>query len=138
MIIEFDENLVTGNDTIDTQHKELIDRIRQFVTSCENGEGQMKAVKMLEYLAEYTEFHFGQEEALQESVGYPELKQHQEKHEEFKKTLTELHEFLEDSEGPTEEFVRQVERNVVNWLFNHIKTFDRSVAEYIFMRESLA
>lgn len=138
MIIEFDENLVTGNDTIDTQHKELIDRIRQFVTSCENGDGQLKAVKMLEYLAEYTEFHFGQEEALQESVGYPELKQHQEKHGEFKKTLTELHEFLEDSEGPTEEFVRQVERNVVDWLFNHIKTFDRSVAEYIFMRESLA
>ena len=138
MIIEFDENLVTGNDTIDTQHKELIDRIRQFVTSCENGEGQLKAVKMLEYLAEYTEFHFGQEEDLQESVGYPELKQHQEKHGEFKKALAELHEFLEDSEGPTEEFVRQVERNVVDWLFNHIKTFDRSVAEYIFMRESLA
>ncbi len=26
--ITFDDNLVTGNKTIDTQHKELIDRIR--------------------------------------------------------------------------------------------------------------
>lgn len=138
MIIEFDDNLITGNDMIDTQHKELITRIRQFVTSCENGEGQRKAVTMLDYLEEYTNFHFGEEEKLQESVGYPELKQHQAKHAEFKNSLKELHEFLEDSEGPTEEFVRQVERNVVEWLFNHIKTFDRSVAEFIFMRDSLA
>lgn len=138
MIIEFDDNLITGNQMIDTQHKELIDRIRQFVTSCENGEGQVKAVKMLDYLEEYTDFHFGEEEKLQESVGYPELKQHQAKHGEFKNSLKELHEFLDDSEGPTEEFVRQVERNVVEWLFNHIKTFDRSVAEFIYMRDSLA
>ena len=26
--ITFDDNLVTGNETIDTQHKELIDRIQ--------------------------------------------------------------------------------------------------------------
>ncbi len=138
MIIAFDENLITGNDTIDNQHRELIDRIRQFVTSCESGEGRLKAVKMLDYLADYTDFHFGQEEQLQEQVGYPELKQHREKHAEFKKTLEELHEFLEESEGPTEEFMRQVERNVVDWLFGHIKTFDRSVAEFIYMRDSLA
>ena len=138
MIIAFDENLITGNETIDNQHRELIDRIRQFVTSCESGEGRLKAVKMLDYLADYTDFHFGQEEQLQEQVGYPELKQHREKHAEFKKTLEELHEFLEESEGPTEEFMRQVERNVVDWLFGHIKTFDRSVAEFIYMRDSLA
>ena len=138
MIIAFDENLITGNETIDNQHRELIDRIRQFVTSCESGEGRLKAVKMLDYLADYTDFHFGQEEQLQEQVGYPELKQHREKHAEFKKTLEELHEFLEESEGPIEEFMRQVERNVVDWLFGHIKTFDRSVAEFIYMRDSLA
>lgn len=33
--ITFDDNLVTGNDTIDTQHKELIDRIRNFAVFCE-------------------------------------------------------------------------------------------------------
>ena len=26
----------TGNETIDTQHKELIDRIQNFVTACQN------------------------------------------------------------------------------------------------------
>lgn len=136
MIITFDDNLITGNATIDQQHRELIDRIRQFVESCEQGDAKVKAIKMLDYLMDYTEFHFSQEEELQKKVNYPELKQHQEKHGEFKKTLKDLESFLEESEGPTEAFVKQVETNVVNWLFNHIKTFDRSVAEFIFIREN--
>ena len=36
--ITFDDNLVTGNKTIDTQHKELIDRIQNFVIACQNGD----------------------------------------------------------------------------------------------------
>ena len=31
--ITFDDNLITGNKTIDTQHKELIERIQNFVTA---------------------------------------------------------------------------------------------------------
>ena len=53
--ITFDDNLVTGNNTIDTQHKELIDRIRNFVVACQNGDSKVKAIKMLDYLDEYTD-----------------------------------------------------------------------------------
>ena len=35
-VITFDDNLITGNKTIDEQHKELIDRIQQFVSACES------------------------------------------------------------------------------------------------------
>lgn len=90
--ITFDDNLITGNKTIDTQHKELIERIQNFVTACQNGDSKLKAIKMLDYLDEYTDFHFKEEEKLQE--------------------------------------------NVIDWLFGHIKTYDRSVAEFIFMREN--
>ena len=99
--ITFDDNLVTGNKTIDAQHKELIDRIQNFVTACQNGDSKVKAIKMLDYLDEYTDFHFKDEEKLQEKAGYPEREKHHEKHEEFKKTIQELHEYLQDYEGPT-------------------------------------
>ena len=133
MIIEFDDTLVTNNELIDTQHKELISRIKQFVDSCgENGD-KIKAIKMLDYLSEYTDFHFSAEEKLQEEVAYPGLNEHRQKHEEFKKSLKELEEFLEESEGPTDAFVEKIQETVVNWLFNHIKAFDRSVSEYIYM-----
>lgn len=133
MRAEFDETLVTGNEMIDDQHKELIGRINQLLESCEDGQGKVKAVKMLDYLMEYTDFHFSAEEKLQEEISYPGIKEHKAKHEEFKQAVNELQEMLQEEEGPTEAFVAQVQKNVVDWLFNHIKGFDRSVAEYKFM-----
>ena len=133
MRAEFDENLVTGNELIDSQHKELIERINLLLKSCEDAQGKVKAVKMLDYLLDYTEFHFSAEEKLQEEISYPGLKEHREKHEEFKSAVKELQEMLEEEEGPTETFVAQVQKNVVDWLFTHIKGFDRSVAEYKFL-----
>ena len=41
---------------------------------------------------------------------------------------------LEEEEGPTDAFVEAVNKNVIDWLYRHIKGFDRSVAEYRFMR----
>ena len=124
MRAEFDETLVTGNDMIDSQHKELIDRINQLLE---------RAVKMLDYLLDYTVFHFEAEEKLQEEIQYPGIQEHKAKHAEFKQAVKELQEMLEEEEGPTDAFVAQVQKNVVDWLYDHIKGFDRSVAEYKFM-----
>ncbi|MBQ8803900.1 MAG: hemerythrin family protein [Tyzzerella sp.] len=134
MYVEFDESLVTGNKEIDNQHKEWIDKINKLVQCCENGGGKIEAIKMLEYMADYTEFHFGAEEKLQEEVDYPGIKEHQQKHAEFKKAVEELHDMLEEEEGPTEAFVNAINKNVIDWLYNHIKTFDCSVATYINMK----
>ena len=122
--ITFDDNLVTGNETIDTQHKELIDRIQNFVTACQNGDSKVKAIKMLDYLDEYTDFHFKEEEKLQEKSGYPERENQ------------ELYEYLQEYEGPTDRFSELVQKNVIDWLFGHIKTYDRSVAKFIFMKQN--
>ena len=127
---QFDDSLVTGNEMIDTQHKELIEKINQLLKACEEGDAKVKAIKMLDYLSEYTDFHFSAEEKLQEEIGYPGIKEHKEKHQEFVKTVEELHEMLVEEEGPSEAFVKQVQKNVVDWLYNHIKGFDRQVAEY--------
>ena len=85
---------------------------------------------MLDYLADYTDFHFKAEEKLQEEVGYPGITEHKKKHEEFKKTVAQLYEMLE-KEGPTDEFTAAVNEQVTEWLYGHIKGFDCSVATYI-------
>ena len=131
MTIEFDDTLVTKNELIDSQHKELISRIKQFVDSCEESGGKLKAIKMLDYLDEYTNSHFTAEEELQKEAGYPDYDNHHKKHEEFKETIKELTEYLEELEGPNKDFVDKVKTEVVDWLFRHIKAADRSVAEYI-------
>ena len=55
--VEFDESLVTGNEMIDEQHKELIGKIQDLLRSCEKGSEKATAVKMLNYLATYTDYH---------------------------------------------------------------------------------
>ena len=136
MNITFDDNLITGNKTIDSQHQELIDRIRQFVAACESGDSKIKAIKMLDYLDEYTNFHFQEEEELQKKVSYPEISSHHAKHEEFKTSIQELYDYLNENEGPDDQFIEQVKRNVVDRLFQHIETFDRAVAEYIHLHDN--
>ena len=134
MRAEFDETLITGNEMIDSQHTELIGKINGLLDSCEDGNDKLAAVKTLDYLAEYTDFHFTAEEKLQEEMDYPGIKEHKEEHAKLRKVVDELHEMLVEEEGPTPAFVEQVNRNVIDWLYRHIKGFDRSVAEYRFMR----
>lgn len=53
----FDDTLVTGNEMIDSQHKELIERINDLLIKAENGSAKVEAVKMLDHLADYTDYH---------------------------------------------------------------------------------
>ena len=129
MRAEFDDSLVTGNEMIDTQHKELIDKINNLLESCELGKDKITAVKTLEYLADYTEFHFGEEEKLQAEIAYPGIEEHKAEHKKLIQVVEDLHEMLEEEEGPTAAFVEQVNKNVIEWLYKHIHGFDRSVAE---------
>ena len=129
----FDDNLVTGNEMIDGQHKELIEKINKLLDSCENGNDKRVAITTLDYLADYTEFRFGEEEKLQESIGYPGIEAHKKEHDKLREVVKDLYNMLEEEEGPSNAFVEQVNRNVIEWLYGHIKTFDRSVAEYKYM-----
>ena len=76
MYAEFTDDLITGNEMIDSQHRELISRINDLLVSCENRSNQSGAARLLNYLADYTDFHFKEEEAFQKEIGYPGLKEH--------------------------------------------------------------
>ena len=129
----FDDNLITGNEMIDGQHRELIEKINKLLDSCQNGSGKRSAITTLDYLADYTEFHFSEEAKLQEEIGYPGIEAHKKEHDRLREVVKELYNMLEEEEGPSNSFVEQVNRNVIEWLYGHIKTFDRSVAEYKYM-----
>ena len=105
MYAEFDDSLITGNDLIDSQHKELIQKINDLLVKCENKSDKAGAIRMLDYLADYTEFHFGAEEKLQEEISYPGIEEHKKQHGDFKQAVSELHEMLEEEEGPSDAFV---------------------------------
>ena len=131
MYAEFSDNLVTGNEMIDSHHKELIDRINKLLDSCEQSNEKAVAVRTLDYLSEYTDFHFSAEEQLQREIDYPGFAKHKEQHDAFKQTIKELEEMLEEEEGPSDAFVEAVNKNVVEWLKNHIQICDKKVADFV-------
>lgn len=136
MYAEFTDNLVTGNEMIDSQHKELINKINALMESCEQSNDKAVAVKTLDYLADYTNYHFSAEEQLQREIDYPGFLKHKEQHDIFKQTIEDLENMLQEEEGPSPAFVAKVQEKVIEWLYVHIQGFDRSVAEYKFMREN--
>ena len=115
MYAVFNDSLLTGHGLIDEQHREIIEKIKKLVNTCENGTCQIESVKMLDYLADYTEKHFREEESLQAEVGYPGLEEHKKRHDEFRVAVKELHEMLEEEEGPSPRFVEAVKVNVIDW-----------------------
>jgi len=131
MHIIFDENLVTGHELIDTQHQELIARVNKLTDNLETGRDKVVAVQTLGFLMDYTELHFSAEEKLQKEAGYPEYPAHKELHDQFKQAVRELEEMLEEEEGPTDAFVAAVNKNVVEWLTNHIQVCDKKVADFV-------
>lgn len=131
MGILFDKSLETGNSLIDDQHRELIDRVNKLSESCDTSTEKNVAVQTLDFLMDYTEFHFRAEEKLQEESGYPQLQAHKAQHAQFEKAVDELRQMLEEEEGPTDAFVAAVNRNIVEWLLNHIQVCDKKVAEYL-------
>lgn len=69
-------------------------------------------------------------------IGPSGFLKHKEQHEIFKQTIADLQDMLVEEEGPSPAFVAKVQEKVVEWLYVHIEGFDRSVAEYKFMREN--
>jgi len=131
MNVTFDKSLETGNELIDKQHQELIDRVNKLLESCEKGTEKRAAIQTLNFLLDYTVFHFEAEEKLQEEASYPGLEAHKEQHKSFIKSVHELLEMLEEEEGPTDAFVAAVNKNITEWLLNHIQVQDKAVAAYV-------
>lgn len=74
--------LYTHNETIDNQHKELIKRVNDLYDAIEKGGDAAgeKAKESLEFLTQYTVFHFQAEENLMKTTGYPLFTEHKKIH----------------------------------------------------------
>ncbi len=127
---ELTPDLLTGNKTIDSQHKELIDALNGLMTACSLGKGRDELAKCIQFLAEYTEYHFSQEEKLQLQSTYPDYQNHKKLHAEFKTKIQTLGNKLH-AEGPTIILVGELNMALGQWLLQHIKREDKKVAEHI-------
>ena len=128
--ISWSENLETGHDKIDEQHKELFRLTSDIIGACERGSDLETVGRTLDFLASYTMSHFADEETLMTQNNYPDYEHHKKKHEDFKQTVTELIVRYQES-GSTSELCREVSSIIVRWLITHISQVDRKLADFV-------
>ena len=129
MIYEWDGSLGTGDERIDSQHKQLLAAINDITEAHRQGKGKEEIEKTLDFLAGYAILHFSDEEKLMLECKYSEYTLHKRYHDEFKETVGKLIKRLA-SEEVTDDLVSVVISTLGDWLFSHIKGEDFRMAAY--------
>ena len=119
-IIQWRPTLETGIDVIDQQHKRIVDYINALRIAQVKGDRGAVA-KTIDDVIDYTQSHFGFEEALMEDAGYPLLNAHKRVHELFIRRVAVLHQRFKSGE----DIAQDLHNVLARWLITHIQTEDR-------------
>lgn len=122
--MQWTDDMNLGIDVIDTQHRRITDYINR-LDEAHVGGFREEVGRVLKDLVDYTQSHFGFEEALMEQYGYPYTKPHRKVHELFIQKVDEYVQRHKQGEDVTEELLDSLER----WLTTHIKQEDTDYAK---------
>jgi len=128
--IVWNDSLSIGVPLIDGQHKMLLEKLNAITQAVERNQGVPKIIKTLDFMIDYTEFHFTDEERHMAETGYPGLAKQREQHAEFKVTLNNLVQDFEE-EGATTSLAEAINVFLFNWLVTHIKGSDVQFGKYL-------
>lgn len=126
----WNDGLKIGVPLIDSEHRELCDRIDRLLAACSEGKGRDEIAETVDFLHEYTIKHFGDEERLQRASGYPKCKEHKVMHEYFVSKIVELQKDLREN-GANVATISKTNYFLMDWLLNHIRKVDAELAQYV-------
>lgn len=126
--------LETGVDEIDTQHKQLFEQVNLLMQSMAEHNKGIAIEQTLSFLKQYIQEHFTAEEKLQEQSKYPGLLSHKQSHLEFVYNFQNLiQKFTKD--GITPDLSLELSQTVNLWLVEHIGMEDKNFADYLKNKE---
>lgn len=114
---------------IDSEHRMLFDAINQLLDACASGSGRTQITQTAQFLADYVDQHFSDEEKLQRENDYPHYKSHHTFHIKYKEMIRNLSNELKHSEVTVQK-VGELNR-LASILISHIKSEDKRLANYL-------
>ncbi|XOQ44882.1 MAG: Bacteriohemerythrin [Clostridium sp.] len=126
----WNDNLKIGVPLIDSEHRELCDRIDRLLAACNQGRGKEELISTVEFLESYTIKHFGDEEKLQRASTYPKVEEHKKLHDFFTGKIAELKADIQQN-GANIATISKTNYFLMDWLLNHIQKVDSELAQYI-------
>ncbi|GAB4483483.1 MAG: hypothetical protein OHK006_04600 [Thermodesulfovibrionales bacterium] len=138
--MQWTQDLSTGLDDVDEQHRELIDRINGLVAAIKQSVCRQTIGGVIQFLEDYIGFHFGLEEEKMKRSGYPGFEHHRSQHDSFVRAFAELKGELLKLEGGKKpgSYDLSVATNqvVVDWILDHIRKTDRAFGDFLRNKEA--
>jgi hemerythrin len=127
MPINWNKNLETGIQIVDSQHKALVDKLNEFFEACIQKKGKEELLSMIRFLENYVVFHFKTEEDIMHRNRFPEYLSHKAQHENFIKEFSLIKKRFE-TEGATLDLVTNTTKFLSTWLIEHISKIDKQLS----------
>ncbi|WKZ32058.1 MAG: bacteriohemerythrin [Thermodesulfobacteriota bacterium] len=133
MTIEWNDSYMVGLDILDSQHKELVERIRVLLEAMRQGRGDVATI--LGVLEGYAIEHFDTEERLMSSKPEIDFSKHKEQHYFFRRAMTNLMDKY-SSRGESAKLALNLQQNLWQWLGSHMMITDKKFAKILRGKES--
>ena len=117
------ETMSTGVAEVDAQHWELINRLNRLFEVMKQGKARSEIDSLIGFIGEYAVWHFSHEEACMERHRCPAAAANKAAHASFIKVFEGLTARLK-KEGPTIALVLEIQKQMTDWLTNHIVRVD--------------
>jgi len=130
MSLEWQEDLATGIETIDAQHKGIFARFEALNTACDGGCAKEELINLMGFLEDYAREHFRDEEKALLEAAYPDLSVQQENHQIFLREIAALKRKIDESEPGMAE-IMETKRLLIRWLIQHIRQMDMAFVDFL-------
>lgn len=127
-LIQWNDELSIGINSIDEQHKKIVNMINVLNDALQSGKADKVLAKIFVELAVYTSTHFGYEEELFTRYGYSESQAHKNEHHALLQQVNDLQQKMQEGD-----FMISVEVMLFlkEWLINHILKTDKAYAVFL-------
>lgn len=126
--LSWDDELSVGVESIDHDHKKLINLINTLQTAVMYPSGESYERKALKEIVDYTVYHFKREEELMKECDYPDFESHKKTHEAM---ISKVNEYLDAYEKNSEGAICDITRFLKTWLIEHIAGTDQQYSPYM-------
>ncbi|MEE9543058.1 MAG: hemerythrin family protein [Thermodesulfobacteriota bacterium] len=123
-------SMSVGIEKIDYQHKELFCLVNDLMDLLNDGREPESIELAFDFLQDYVNDHFGEEEKYMDKYSFPGAAPHKEQHAVFKITFENLRRRY-DEIGPSEGLMKILQSQLAAWIMTHVKNVDKMLGEYL-------
>ncbi len=133
MPIQWREAMAVGDESVDADHRQLIDLINKVELILTAAGGHIELEATLDELGAYTHAHFEREEHLMQCVGYPGLVAHRQAHRELRTQFGALHKAMTAAKAQalTATETSRLVTLLRDWLLDHVLKEDMKVKAFL-------